>query len=164
MLPSGFELEPSPSPKYTLFSKGIHICLMKSLTIMFPVWPIWFKGPILEMLSSNPVPLSRLVFYSKQQTWVFFIRPKTSCTFEKFLPQKVYKAPSLFKPLTEKLLCHMLVSATKQWALDNEYIWPQMNHLYTSKFGNSHKITETNDCLDIICSWILMKQSFLQGL
>ena len=49
-----FELKPSPSPKYTLFSKGTHICLIKFLIIMFPVCPIWFQDPILEMLSSHP--------------------------------------------------------------------------------------------------------------
>ena len=48
-----FTGEFTPSPKYTLFSKGTHICLMKSLIIMFPVCPIWFQDPILEMLS-NP--------------------------------------------------------------------------------------------------------------
>ena len=36
----GFKLMLSPLPKYTLFSKGTHICLMKSLIIMFPVHPI----------------------------------------------------------------------------------------------------------------------------
>ena len=55
MFRSEFELKPSPSPKYTLFSKGTHICLMKSLIIMFPVCPIWFQDPVFEMLSWNPV-------------------------------------------------------------------------------------------------------------
>ena len=59
MLPhAGFELKSSSSPKYTLFSNRTHICLMKSLIIMFPVCSIWFQDPILDMFSSNPGSLS----------------------------------------------------------------------------------------------------------
>ena len=42
-----------PIAKICMFSKGIHICFMKSLIIMFPVLPIWFQDPILKMVSSN---------------------------------------------------------------------------------------------------------------
>ena len=63
---AGFELKPSPSPKYTRFSKGTHICLMKSLIIMFPMCPIWFQDPILKMLSSNPGDRSPVTFILEQ--------------------------------------------------------------------------------------------------
>ena len=38
---------------YTLFSKWMYICLMKSLIILFPVRPILALDPILKMLSTN---------------------------------------------------------------------------------------------------------------
>ena len=53
----GSKLTLSPSLKFALFSKGTHICLMKSLIIMFPVCHIVYgsslQDPILKMLSSN---------------------------------------------------------------------------------------------------------------
>ena len=65
---AGFELKPSSLPKYTLFSKGTNICLMKSLIIMFPICPIWFQDFILEMLSSNPD--SKDTVFSHARPWI----------------------------------------------------------------------------------------------
>ena len=54
-------IEASPSPKYTLFSKGTHNCLMKSLIIMFPVCPIWFQDPIFKWVQTLHLHISSLV-------------------------------------------------------------------------------------------------------
>ena len=42
------------SPKYPLFSKETHICIMKSSIILYPVHPILSQDAILKMLSLNP--------------------------------------------------------------------------------------------------------------
>ena len=49
---SGFVSTPAQSPKYEQVSKGMHICLMKFLIIMFPVCPIWFQDLILKLIKN----------------------------------------------------------------------------------------------------------------
>ena len=38
---------------HVLFSKGMHISFATSLIIKFPVYPIWFQDPVMEMYSAK---------------------------------------------------------------------------------------------------------------
>ena len=46
----------SPSPKYALFSEGMHICLMKSLIILFPVLCVTNCPRSFQCCASHIVP------------------------------------------------------------------------------------------------------------
>ena len=124
---SGFELKPSPSPKYTLFSKGTNICLMKFLIIMFPVCPIWFQDPISEM-SSNPDECIWKSWLTMQfdQCWGLYT---LSCFIKRF--GKCTPSPKIVMPCTGSTLWQTPFNNNQYGAIDLKCS-TQMTKFWTS--------------------------------